>query len=152
MGDLPDIPCREVSVELLLHENTDEGERGYQESRRRRRRDECEVSEMERERRRRHEEDNKQMDSSTLPLAYIGDLPDIPCREVSFELIRFQTLMMERTSRERRRGETRVSVGSEMERWRWEETRGSQHGWTVVHHWCHTVTLPTSHAERSPLN
>ena len=46
-------------------------------------------SEMEkRERRRRHEEDNTRMDSSTLTGIHIGDLPDIPCREVSVELLR----------------------------------------------------------------
>ena len=46
-------------------------------------------SEMEkRERRRRHEEDNTRMDSSTLTAIHIGDPPDIPCREVSVELIR----------------------------------------------------------------
>ena len=36
-------------------------------------------SEMEkRERRRRHEEDNTRMDSSTLTVCHIGDIPDIP--------------------------------------------------------------------------
>ena len=46
-------------------------------------------SEMEkRERRRRHVEDNTRMDSSTLTGKHSGDLPDIPCREVSVELIR----------------------------------------------------------------
>ena len=51
-------------------------------------------SEMEkRERRRRHKEDihkedNTRMDSSTLTLKHSGDTPDIPCREVSVELIR----------------------------------------------------------------
>ena len=32
--------------------------------------------------------DNTGMDSSTLTVIHIGDLPDIPCREVSVELIR----------------------------------------------------------------
>ena len=32
----------------------------------------------ERERRRRHEEDNTRMDSSTLTVSHIGDIPDIP--------------------------------------------------------------------------
>ena len=41
-----------------------------------------------RERRRRHEEDNTRMDSSTLTIFHNGDLLDIPCREVSVELIR----------------------------------------------------------------
>ena len=46
-------------------------------------------SEMEkREGRRRHEEDNTGMDSSTLTPSHIGDLPDIPFREVSVELKR----------------------------------------------------------------
>ena len=34
--------------------------------------------ERERWRRRRHEEDNTRMDSSTLTVSHIGDLPDIP--------------------------------------------------------------------------
>ena len=42
----------------------------------------------ERERRRRQEEDNTRMDSSTLTPIHSGDPPDIPCREVSVELIR----------------------------------------------------------------
>ena len=70
-------------------ENTDDGEGGHRE--RRRRRDECECgirNGKERERWRRHEEDNTRMDSSTLTLIHRGDTPDIPCREVSVELIR----------------------------------------------------------------
>ena len=44
------------------------------------------------------------------------------------------------------------------ERWRRRRERRhedetTQQGWTVVHSlWCISVTLPTSHAERSPLN
>ena len=61
----------------------------------RRRRDECEVSEME-EREREMETgeetrgrgNTREMDSSTLTGIHSGDLPDIPCREVSVELIR----------------------------------------------------------------
>ena len=44
----------------------------------------------------------------------------------------------------------------ERERWRRErrhEEETTQQGWTVVHSLdCILVTLPTSHAERSPLN
>ena len=78
-------------LNLSALENTDDGERGHRERRRRRRRDECECgirNGKERERRRRHEEDNTRMDSSTLTVTHIGDPPDIPCREVSVELIR----------------------------------------------------------------
>ena len=46
------------------------------------------MEERERERLRRHEEENTRMDSSTLTVIRIGDLPDIPCREVSVELMR----------------------------------------------------------------
>ena len=49
---------------------------------------ESEMEKRERERRRRHEEDNTRMDSRTLTPSHISDLPDIPCREVSVELIR----------------------------------------------------------------
>ena len=52
-------------------------------------------------------------------------------------------------------GETRVSVGSEMEKRERDggDMRKTTHGWTVVHS-LHAilVTFPTSHAERSPLN
>ena len=77
-------------LNLFASRNTDDGEGGHRE-RRGRRRDECECgirNGKERERWRRHEEDNTQMDSSTLTLSHIGDTPDIPCREVSVELIR----------------------------------------------------------------
>ena len=52
---------------------------------------EMEKRERERERDgdgRGHEEDNTRMDSSTLTAIHIGDLPDIPCREISVELLR----------------------------------------------------------------
>ena len=52
-------------------------------------------------------------------------------------------------------GETSVSVGSEMEKRERDggDMRKTTHGWTVVHSlYDISVTFPTSHAERSPLN
>ena len=48
-----------------------------------------------------------------------------------------------------------MSVGSEMEKREGDggDMRKTTHGWTVVHSLLNIlVTLPTSHAERSPLN
>ena len=86
----PTFHAERSPLNLFALSNTDDGEGGHRERRRRRRRrGECVGSEMEeRERWRRHEEDNTWMDSSTLTGSHIGDLPDIPCREVSVELIR----------------------------------------------------------------
>ena len=62
------------------------------------------------------------MDSSTLTVSHIGDLPDIPCREVSVELIRTPKHCGEDIERGGGGGETSVSVGSEMEKRETEET------------------------------
>ena len=59
--------------------------------------------------------------------------------------------------RRRRRGECVGSEMEERERERWRRERRHEEettrGWTVVHSLLYIlVTLPTSHAERSPLN
>ena len=114
IGDPPDIPCREVSVELFALENTDDGEdieRGGGGGG-----GETSVSvgsEMEKRERDRGDM-RKTIHGWTVvhSLIHIGDLPDNPCREVSVELIAFKTLMMETTTRGRGGGggETSVSV------------------------------------------
>ena len=65
--------------------------------------------------------------------------------------------MMERTSREEEEEEEERRVRVWDQKWKRERERGDMrkttHGWTVVHSLENiSVTFPTSHAERSPLN